>query len=333
MRQNIISMSGGKDSTALALLAIERETENLRFVFADTGHEHQQTYDYIDYLERALGITIERVKRDFSREIAVRRANLCRPKCTKAKYKKIRDKDTGKVVKKVRIRGWNNRGRVRALSVLYPTGNPFLDMCLHRGRFPSTRARFCSSELKHAPIGDLIVDELDHGEVYSWQGVRGEESPARAKLPELEDVGGGLWNYRPILQWTWQDVFDMHDKHGIKPNPLYTQGMGRVGCMPCIHCKKSELKQIAARFPGEIERVADWERLVRLASKRGAATFFAADRTPEGREIAVGGGSVGIPLIHQVVDWSKTTRGGREYDLFAHEDAELSCSSEYGLCE
>jgi 3'-phosphoadenosine 5'-phosphosulfate sulfotransferase (PAPS reductase)/FAD synthetase len=50
IRNNIVSVSGGKDSTALLLLAIERQTENLQAVFADTGHEHQQTYEYVQYL-------------------------------------------------------------------------------------------------------------------------------------------------------------------------------------------------------------------------------------------------------------------------------------------
>ena len=332
MRVNLISMSGGKDSTAMALLALERKTENLRFVFADTGHEHQQTYDYIDYLESALNITIERVKRDFTREISVRRANLCKQAATKAHYVRKKNKATGKY-KKVRVRGWNNRARVRALNVLHPTGIPFLDLCLLKGRFPSTKARFCSSELKHNPIGDLIVNELESNEVYIWQGVRAEESKDRAKLPELENVGGGLWNYRPILKWTWQEVFAMHHKHGIKPNPLYTQGMGRVGCMPCIHCKKSELKQIANGFPDEIDRVSHMETLVRLASKRGESSFFAADKTPEGKDRLKNDIVSSMPLIHQVAEWSKTTRGGKMFDLFAAEEAEISCSSEYGLCE
>ena len=40
---NVISFSGGKDSTAMLLLAIERDTPDLSVVFADTGNEHEQT--------------------------------------------------------------------------------------------------------------------------------------------------------------------------------------------------------------------------------------------------------------------------------------------------
>lgn len=39
-RKNIISFSGGKDSTALLLLALELNADPLP-VFADTGHEHR----------------------------------------------------------------------------------------------------------------------------------------------------------------------------------------------------------------------------------------------------------------------------------------------------
>ena len=315
MRTNIISMSGGKDSTALALLALERGVENLRFIFADTGHEHQQTYNYIEYLRKALSIDVEVVRADFSRQMAVRRGNL------QARW----EKDG---VPQSRIDG--------ALEVIHPTGNPFLDLCLLKGRFPSTRARFCSSELKHIPISEIVLAELDKGnEVYSWQGVRAEESPSRAKLDELEEVGGGLWNYRPILHWTWDEVFAMHKKHGINPNPLYQQGMGRVGCMPCIHCRKEELREIDMRFPKEIERVAEWERLVAKASKRGASSFFASDKTPQGRDIntANKGTVTPMPLIHAVVEWSKTSGGGRHADMFYNTEEPALCSSIYGLCE
>ncbi|ARD10127.1 phosphoadenosine phosphosulfate reductase family protein [Pseudomonas savastanoi] len=41
---NIVSVSGGKDSTATLLVAIALDTPNLQAVFADTGNEHEQTY-------------------------------------------------------------------------------------------------------------------------------------------------------------------------------------------------------------------------------------------------------------------------------------------------
>lgn len=73
---NVISVSGGKDSTAMLLLAIERGTENIRPVFCDTGNEHPLTYDYVRYLADAVGIEIEWVKADFSTDIERKRITV-----------------------------------------------------------------------------------------------------------------------------------------------------------------------------------------------------------------------------------------------------------------
>ena len=54
----IVSMSGGKDSTATALLMREAGIP-CRYVFADTGWEAQETYDYLDMLRARLGIAID----------------------------------------------------------------------------------------------------------------------------------------------------------------------------------------------------------------------------------------------------------------------------------
>lgn len=60
----IVSVSGGKDSAALAAemkrLAAETGIE-VRYAFADTGWEAPETYEYLATMERVLGITIDRV--------------------------------------------------------------------------------------------------------------------------------------------------------------------------------------------------------------------------------------------------------------------------------
>lgn len=307
----IISMSGGKDSTATALLAKERDVDAL-YAFADTGHEHPETYNYLSYLESKLDISIQRVKADFSKDIE-RKRNVVQ---TKWRKDGVPEKDIQ-----------------RALSALHATGNPFLDLCIWKGRFPSTMARFCTDFLKVQPINQQIVFPAieKYGHVESWHGVRADESLSRSKLPEREMDDTGAEIVRPILSWTVDDVFAMHRKHGIEPNPLYKQGMGRVGCMPCVNCRKEELRQISMRFPEEIERVAEWERIVSEASKHGAASFFtlrAKDAVgltdEEFREKA---------SIHGRVDWSNTSRGGNQIDLINVTEEPALCHSMYGLCE
>lgn len=52
-RKNIISFSGGKDSTALLLWAKENLDE-YDAVWMDTGWEHEITYGYVDYIDKTL---------------------------------------------------------------------------------------------------------------------------------------------------------------------------------------------------------------------------------------------------------------------------------------
>ncbi len=313
---NIISVSGGKDSTALLLLAIERQAENMQAVFADTGNEHEMTYDYVRNLEQATGVPIRLVKADFTRQIE-----------GKAAY--VREKWAEKGVPAANIE--------RALAALKPTGNPFLDLCIWKGRFPSSKAAFCSEELKRNPIINQVQGPLleSGDDVVSWQGVRRDESLRRRFLIERElkqthKNGAELWNYRPILDWTADDAFAMHRKHGIKHNPLYEMGMGRVGCMPCINCRKDELLEISKRFPEAIDRIREWEAAVAQASKHGGATFFAAAN--QGDNITTEQ-AVAIANIDAVVEWSKTSRGGKQFDFIRIDENGPACSSIYGLCE
>ncbi|SUD59760.1 gp57 [Ectopseudomonas oleovorans] len=317
---NIVSVSGGKDSTALLLLAQALEVPNMQAVFADTGHEHPETYEYVHYLAEAAGVPIQWVRADFTAQIARKREF---------------------VATKWREQGVREHIVAAALEVLQPTGIPYLDLCLWKGRFPSRRAQFCTDELKRDPIITQVFMPLMDGEsmLLSWQGVRLDESQARrmrlqgtgACVKAVESVGGGLFNYRPILRWTVDDVFEAHRIFGIKPNPLYLQGCGRVGCMPCVNASKDELREIALRWPDQVARVREWERLVSLASKRGAATFFAAVNDPTVRKTdAITHHTHGID---RMIEWAQTSRGGRQFDFITESLDGTACSSAYGLCE
>lgn len=307
--QHIVSVSGGKDSTATYLLALERLQGNYRAVFADTGNEHPATYEFVARLhERTGGPKVETVRADFMRLMA-----------GKAKF--IAEKWPQAGVPQERVD--------RALELLKPSGNPYLDLCLWKGLFPSRKAQFCTAELKVLPITEqVILPALRRGPVLQWLGIRADESSNRSKQPRYNRDDSGSYLWRPIFKWTVDDVWAMHRKHGLAPNPLYAQGMGRVGCMPCVNCSKGELREIADRFPEQIERIEQWEKIVSEASKRGASSFFATAIDPmnEAGEAAHVG-------IRSAVEWSRTTRGGRQYGMFFDQQTGGGCNSDLGLCE
>ena len=355
--KHVVSVSGGKDSLATLLIALERcPREDVIPIFCDTGNEHADTYAYLDYMETVLGVKITRLKADFTEQLWAKRMFIARDQRTRREYdtKPVFEADgvtpvpkrdgrgaivlnkKGKPVQKtVKVGGgqlvrWSNKAKRRALAVMYPSGNHFLDLCMWKGRFPSRKAQFCTEELKTNMAVAFQLDLMDAGNnVISWQGVRRDESQNRRNATKFERVGRGLRICRPIAFWTAQQVFEFTASRGIKPNPLYLQGMGRVGCMPCINASKPELRAIAMRFPEHPQRISEWETLVGMCSKRGVSTFFSdAHQAQDRREVFAD------LNIWARIEWSKTTRGGKQFDLLA-DDAEQSagCASSYGLCE
>ena len=271
-RINWISVSGGKDSTALLLWSIEEELPNCRYVYADTQHEHPSVYEYLTYLEDETGVHIERVQSE-----------------------------------------------------------GFLEMCKRKGRFPSTKARFCTESLKIIPIAKHI-ESASPGETHRiFVGVRAEESPARAdlppsmmrevKFPPRQCVKQEMWH--PLLRWDWKEVFAIHKRSGIKPNPLYKMGMNRVGCFPCVMARRQELKTMFKKFPEVVDKIRQWEEEVGEDAKaRGNGeehSFFPWAMFPVGAE--PGGIDAFVALLDDGPELP-----GLEQDLGG-------CMSIYGLCE
>lgn len=61
----VLNLGGGVQSSALALMSARGELERLDYaIFADTGEESTETYDYLDHLETRVPFPILRVRRD-----------------------------------------------------------------------------------------------------------------------------------------------------------------------------------------------------------------------------------------------------------------------------
>lgn len=335
--QHFVGISGGKDSLLTAIACIERfekrppSNMSPRFHAADTGNEEGRWRDYIAYLSRALGVNIEIVRADFTAQLAERRKNIRADWSQEKRRKKHTAECKGRadqMTVRERMERCDCPVRVsppvpdhlidHAISMLEPTGNPFLDLCMLKGRFPGSKSRFCTDELKIAPMMARQRPYLDAGvSVVVWLGERAEESQDRAKKPILQRIRHERASeilYRPIHGMKREQVFADIRARGIALNPLYDEGADRVGCWPCIMCGKGEIRLLDRQA---IERLREWESIVRQVSRRQAATFFAAKVLPG----PVGDDDHARAHIDAVVSWAKTSRGGRQFDLFQQGEA------------
>lgn len=353
--EHIVPVSGGKDSVAAMLTAIKRAEKRdmrLRFQHSVTDNDHRITLEYLDYLEDALGITIDRIAADFTAEFARRRETI-EAEWSKEKRRKEHTAACKERREAMRPADWRAACdcpvRIsppvpreiieRAKLLLQPSGNRFLDLCMIKGRFPSRTAQFCTEELKVLPSNAVAHPIVEAGgNVIIWSGERAAESPKRAKKPPIQRIrwpepGGSLVLYRPLFHWQAGQCFALAKRWGIKPNPLYLIGFKRVGCFPCINCEKQELARIDQFYHEEIDRLREWEIIVALVSRRGAATFFPAPMVPGDPD------DLTRAQIDKAVAWAKTSRGGKQFDMLqaiwrnqADEEGAM-CESAYGLCE
>lgn len=251
-------------------------------------------------------------------------------------------------------------GPITALSG--PLG--MVDLIRKKGMFPSRARRFCTQELKTFPARDYLNARIDAGDdVINAVGIRRGESEARSLSSEWEwmaDWDCEIW--RPLVDWTVDDVIAIHKRHNIKPNRLYLKCFKRVGCFPCINSNKGEVRLIADIAPEKIDELRALEAEIGAIAKarydKRLAEYLAGGieaLTKRGRTLLLDEeGNVKqwhpphffqSPLkeeggktwpIDRVVEWSRTKFGGRieekQADLLAFGGINDGCMR-WGLCE
>ncbi len=198
----IVSVSGGKDSTALYLWAIEQFGKNgFRAVFADTGHEHPVTYNYVRNLHTmANGPVVEWVKADFRERL-------------EKQNKPVSDSPFQDLIV------W--KGRAPSSQAQFCTEH--LKMRPIKNWLESIRT--------DADIVEMFVG------IRAAESEKRSKMPEK-EFSDFYDCD----MVRPLLRWDESQVWEILKRHNVPPNPLYTEGgAARVGCFPCIHARKSEL--------------------------------------------------------------------------------------------
>lgn len=157
---------------------------------------------------------------------------------------------------------------------------------------------------------------LQGNEVRLHTGVRGSESFDRAKLVEREMDEKFLCEvFRPLLKWTLNDVWAILKRHNIPRNPLYDHGAKRVGCLPCVMSRKSEIRLIADEFPETIDNIRNAESDPLFPG--GGSGFFRSAMIPKRFHSRVyirekDGKQFMVPTIDDVVRWANTEWGGEQ---------------------
>jgi phosphoadenosine phosphosulfate reductase len=69
----------------------------------------------------------------------------------------------------------------------------------------------------------------------AWiSGLRREQSPARKNVEFVnKDEKFQLIKICPLIHWTWNDIWEYINEHGIPYNPLHDQGYPSIGCEHC----------------------------------------------------------------------------------------------------
>ncbi|HYG84557.1 MAG TPA: phosphoadenosine phosphosulfate reductase family protein [Verrucomicrobiae bacterium] len=198
----IISVSGGKDSTALYLLAQEYFGNSFLPIFADTGNEHPVTVNYVKNLHvMTEGPEVVMVKADFTKQLEKKGIIPTENPFADMMLWKGRAPSTKAQFCTEHVKLWPIRFY---LEKHYPRD------CYNWIMFTGIRAGESERRSKMQP--------------FNWNSFFNCESVL------------------PLLYESKEQIFSLMAQKGVPPNPLYALGNNRVGCYPCIHANKNQLQ-------------------------------------------------------------------------------------------
>lgn len=151
--------------------------------------------------------------------------------------------------------------------------------------WPSSKVRYCTSDLKRAPISKWIRNTYPTGRVVCAIGLRAEESSARARKTAVsvrEDCTAPTLNrltlnWLPIHDWTESDVWDCIQQHGNICHEAYRLGNHRLSCACCVLASVNDLLNGAVHNPDTYRELCRIEAVTGYSFRKD---FWLSDLKP-----------------------------------------------------
>jgi 3'-phosphoadenosine 5'-phosphosulfate sulfotransferase (PAPS reductase)/FAD synthetase len=140
-----------------------------------------------------------------------------------------------------------------------------------RRKFPAKTmdlgTRWCSGALKIDVCRASIAgqERFKDKTICVLTGERRQESSARSKYaPTVEYLkptkkGRKVYQHRPLLDYSEQQVWDALRAAKIVPHPAYSWGAPRLSCRMCIFADPDHMTTVRRDFPAAFERIAQLE--------------------------------------------------------------------------
>ena len=212
-REIIVPVSGGKDSTATFILALQHiDKKQIIPLHYSTGWDHPKTYEYLDYMQEKSGIEIKFTNWQEAPSLP----DLIR------KYKKFPN----------RIYRFCTARYKESATKRWFKQNGFYD---NRKGQMWLGIRSDESYQRKKKYGDLDSNEIhNYADVFHW-------------FPKTLTKNVSL--RFPVMDWSSSDCFEHIKKFGWEHNPLYDEGCNRVGCYPCLLAsKKKQTEEFNTEF-------------------------------------------------------------------------------------
>ena len=133
------------------------------------------------------------------------------------------------------------------------SGKTLLDRVEERGMWPSSKARWCTSDFKAGPIQRelrryLKANPRFGGRLVNAMGMRA--------------AGREVFDWLPVFDLSTEDVFRVIRTAGQSSHWAYAAGMSRLSCSFCILASRADLRRAAELRPSLYRTYAELERRI-----------------------------------------------------------------------